>query len=410
MQPFAFDNLGQHFLRVVEQLSRRLAHLVVAENGGIGPGQFPGLEEGGPVDVLRQLAQIVIGVFARAQKTGRLGHLREIRQGAIGARVGDGQPFAAAFLIGMAMGDLFIFGADVCGIGRTAVLAEQAGCHAHGAGRIGDIDGLAPAIAGIDLHRGMHPAGGRPADQQRNVETLAFHLGRHMHHLVQRGRDQSRQADDIGLMLLGGVQNLLGRRHHPQIDHFVTIALKHHADDVLADVMHIALHRRHDDAPRRFLHLAFVRIHEGQQIGHRLLHHPRRFHHLRQEHLARAEQVAHHIHARHQRAFDHVQRAGGGGTGFLGIVHDKGVDAMHHGMGDALDHRQRAPCGIFHLGHRTVAAIFLRQGQQPLSGVGAAVEQHVLNALAQGRRDILIDRQLTGIDDAHVHARLDGME
>jgi len=33
------------------------------------------------------------------------------------------------------------------------------------------------------------------------------------------------------------------------------------------------------------------------------------FDHLRQEHLALAEQVADHVHAVHQRAFDHVQRA-----------------------------------------------------------------------------------------------------
>jgi hypothetical protein len=43
----------------------------------------------------------------------------------------------------------------------------------------------------------------------------------------------------------------------------------------------------------------------GDQVGHGLLHHARRFHHLRQEHLAGAEQVADHVHAVHQRAFDH---------------------------------------------------------------------------------------------------------
>ena len=54
--------------------------------------------------------------------------------------------------------------------------------------------------------------------------------------------------------------------------------------------------------------------------------------------------------------------------------------------------------------------IFLRQGQQPLGRVGAAVEQHVLDAFAQGRGNVLIDGELAGIDDAHVHARLDGVE
>ena len=50
-------------------------------------------------------------------------------------------------------------------------------------------------------------------------------------------------------------------------------------------------------------------FHERHQIGDRLLHHARRLHHLRQEHFAVAEQVADDVHAGHQRAFDHVERA-----------------------------------------------------------------------------------------------------
>ena len=53
---------------------------------------------------------------------------------------------------------------------------------------------------------------------------------------------------------------------------------------------------------------------------------------------------------------------------------------------------------------------FLRQIQQPLGGVGTAVEQHILDAFAQRRGNVLIDGQLAGIDDAHIHARLDGVE
>ncbi|RZI73817.1 MAG: methionine synthase, partial [Rubrivivax sp.] len=47
-----------------------------------------------------------------------------------------------------------------------AILAEQAGCHAHRAAGVCDIDRLAPAIAGINLHRRMHLGGGGAADQQ----------------------------------------------------------------------------------------------------------------------------------------------------------------------------------------------------------------------------------------------------
>ena len=42
--------------------------------------------------------------------------------------------------------------------------------------------------------------------------------------------------------------------------------------------------------------------------------------------------------------------------------------------------------------------------EQPLGGIGAPVEDHVLARLAQLRLDLLVDRQLPGVDDAHVHA------
>ena len=72
--------------------------------------------------------------------------------------------------------------------------------------------------------------------------------------------------------------------------------------------------------------------------------------------------------------------------------------------------RQRAPGGVFDFRDRAVALVVLGQIEQPLGRVGAAVEQHILDAFAQRRRNVLIDRELAGIDDAHVHARLDGVE
>ena len=42
------------------------------------------------------------------------------------------------------------------------------------------------------------------------------------------------------------------RHHHAEIDDFVVVTLQHDAHDVLADVVHVAFHRRHDDAALRF--------------------------------------------------------------------------------------------------------------------------------------------------------------
>jgi hypothetical protein len=73
----------------------------------------------------------------------------------------------------------------------------------------------------------------------------------------------------------------------------------------------------------------------GNQVGHGLLHHARRLHHLGQEHLAGAEQVADHVHAGHQRAFDHRQRRLA--CGFERGAHFLGIG--DHELGDALDQR-----------------------------------------------------------------------
>jgi hypothetical protein len=84
--------------------------------------------------------------------------------------------------------------------------------------------------------------------------------------------------------------------------------LEHDTNDVLADVMHIALDGREQHlADRTCLCKALLclfLLHERQQIGDRLLHDAGRFDHLGEEHLSRAEQVANKIHPGHQGAFD----------------------------------------------------------------------------------------------------------
>ena len=47
--------------------------------------------------------------------------------------------------------------------------------------------------------------------------------------------------------LRGSLENLLGRHHHAEIDDLVIIAGENHTDDVLADVVHVALDGCHQD-------------------------------------------------------------------------------------------------------------------------------------------------------------------
>ena len=86
-------------------------------------------------------------------------------------------------------------------------------------------------------------------------------------------------------------------------------------------------------------------------------------------------------------------------------------------IGHAIDERifeprldaRLAPGGVLLANLSRLAAILLGERQQALGGVGAAVEHDILAGLAQFRVDLLIDRKLAGVDDAHVHANRDGV-
>ena len=86
---------------------------------------------------------------------------------------------------------------------------------------------------------------------------------------------------------------------------------------------------------------------------------------------------------------------------FLDVGLDEIGDAVHQRVRQPLLHRPLAPGEVDFLGRLPGAAEFLRQRQQPLGGIGPAVEHDVLAGLAQFRIEIVIDRDLPGIDDAH---------
>ena len=208
-----------------------------------------------------------------------------------------------------------------------------------------------------DLDRGMHPRSGRPADQQRNLAhaepLIALHLSGDIGHLFQRRRDQTRQADHVGAFDLGTREDLVARDHHAHVDHIEVVALEHDRDDVLADVVDVALDGRDHDFPAgpKIAGSRFFGLDIGHQMGDRLLHHTGRLDHLRQEHLAGTEEIAHDIHAVHQRAFDHLDRTPAAGFDLearrLGVLDHELGDAVDERMGQALGDRLRTPGEVF---------------------------------------------------------------
>ena len=147
----------------------------------------------------------------------------------------------------------------------------------------------------------------------------------------------------------------------------------------------------------------------GSEIGHRPLHGARALDDLRQEHLAGAEQLADDLHAVHQRPLDDVERPR--------ILAPRLLDVLLDEIDDAVDERVRQP-------RLDRAAIATRvQFAFLLRALAPSLANSTRRSVASGRRLKMTsstrssrsfgmsshDHQLAGVDDAHVHAGLDGV-
>ena len=226
-----------------------------------------------------------------------------------------------------------------------------------------------PVVLRLDLDRGVGPRRRRAADQQRQLEALALHLAGHVAHLLERGRDEPGQPDEVGIDLARGLEDALDRDHDPEVDDLVVVAGEHDPDDVLADVVDVALDRGHDDPAvgpgRAGLALGLDERHE---VGDRLLHDPGALDHLGQEHLAGPEQVADHVHPVHQRALDDLDRAGRGLAGLLGVLDDERVEPFDERVRQPLVDRQLAPGEGVAAGPDRVGPLARRTGPRPPGG------------------------------------------
>jgi hypothetical protein len=269
----------------------------------------------------------------------------------------------------------------------------------------------------------MDTARGGAADQQRNVEPLALHFGGDMHHLVERGRDQAGQADDVDLLGLGNLEDLGCRHHDAEIDDLEVVALEHDADDVLADVVDVALHGGHQNLAGS---LAFGRSHWRRW---RLL-----LLHERQQpatacFMTRADftTCGRNILPAPNRSPTTFMPAISGPSmtcsGRSACCRASSVSASMNSVMPLtsawlirLLDRPVAPGEIALLGFLAGRALEALGNvrQQPFgggaAGLGQAVEHDVLTEpRAAPGRSIVIDGELAGIDDAHVHAGLDAV-
>ena len=202
-----------------------------------------------------------------------------------------------------------------------------------------------------------------------------------MRHLIEGGRDQAAQADDVHVFLTSFGENFVRGDHHAHINNIVVVAAEHDADDVLADIMHVALDRCHQHlgAGLRVARGQLLGLHVGQQDGHGALHDARALDDLWQEHLPGPEQVADDVHAGHQRPLDDFEWLRVLLPGLLGIRLDEVRDAFDQGVAQALFDRPRSPDLLDLLGRGRRALDGFGIGEEAVGGVGAAVEQGVLD-------------------------------
>ena len=88
---------------------------------------------------------------------------------------------------------------------------------------------------------------------------------------------------------------------------------------------------------------------------------------------------------------------------------DEVDDAVHQRVRQPLLDRRRCATSRSNSFFFAAALHALGELHQPLGGVGPAVEQDVLDELEQVLRDVLVDGELAGVDDAHVQAGVDGV-
>ena len=120
------------------------------------------------------------------------------------------------------------------------------------------------------------------------------------------GRDQQRgEADGVGPHLHRLVDDRVERHLLAQVVDGVAVVGEDRVDQVLADVVDVAVDGgQHDPA----LGIALLALQELLEVGDRLLHHLGRLQHERQDQLAGAEAVADVFHRREQHVVEYLDR------------------------------------------------------------------------------------------------------
>ncbi len=211
------------------------------------------------------------------------------------------------------------------------------------------------SVDGIDLQGRVGGRGGGSPHHDGRRHPCALQLAYHMDHLVERRGYEPGEAYYVGAHAQSRAHYGLGRNHHAEVDHLVIVACEHYRHNVLAYVVHVALHGGYEHLagtphPSGRCSGTASAVDFGLEKGHGTLHGARSLHHLRKEHLALAEELSHPVHPLHERTADDLHRLHPCGKSLGYVLAEMSLNAADKGMGKPLPYRKRPPSGS--LGHR----------------------------------------------------------
>ena len=129
-------------------------------------------------------------------------------------------------------------------------------------------------VLGLDADGGVGDGSGRAPYEQGYVEFLPVHFAGDGDHLVEGRGNEAAESDDIGVVFAGGVEDVLEGGHDAEVHDLVVVASEHDSDDVLADVVDVALDGGDDDLAvgAGGVGVALLVLDEGDELGDGLLH------------------------------------------------------------------------------------------------------------------------------------------
>ena len=180
--------------RMVVELARGGAVLRMIEDGGEAALELPRGEEERPVDVGHDRLERHVDEPAARERRDRHRRPRPVASQPVprGVRPRQQRP---PLQCGVLLTDAFLIGLDLAVEAGALGGAQQARHDVHGTRRVDDVHDRLRSVLGRNLHRRVRAARRRAADEQRDLHLPPLHLARDEHHLVERRRDESAQAN-----------------------------------------------------------------------------------------------------------------------------------------------------------------------------------------------------------------------